>query len=64
MRESKTGTDTKVGLHAAEAQAISREEVAGIAKLARIALAPEELDHIAGQLDTIVEAVDDGVQAR
>lgn len=40
-----------------EAQAISREEVAGIAKLARIALAPEELDHIAGQLDTIVEAV-------
>ena len=41
----------------AEASGISREEVAGIARLARIAVIDEELDQLAGQLDTIVEAV-------
>ena len=41
----------------AEASGISREEVAGIARLARIAVSDEELDQLAGQLDTIVEAV-------
>lgn len=39
------------------AEGIFREEVAGIARLARIAVSEEELDHLAGQLDTIVEAV-------
>jgi aspartyl-tRNA(Asn)/glutamyl-tRNA(Gln) amidotransferase subunit C len=37
--------------------AISRQEVARVAELARIALAPEELDTMAEQLNTIVEAV-------
>lgn len=36
---------------------ISRDEVARIARLARIALKDEELDDIAQQLDTIVDAV-------
>lgn len=36
---------------------ISRDEVARIARLARIALNDEELDDIAKQLDTIVDAV-------
>lgn len=36
---------------------ISRDEVSRIARLARIALKDEELDTIAQQLDTIVEAV-------
>ncbi|MBC3178591.1 Asp-tRNA(Asn)/Glu-tRNA(Gln) amidotransferase subunit GatC [Corynebacterium lujinxingii] len=36
---------------------ISRDEVSRIARLARIALKDEELDDIAQQLDTIVEAV-------
>ena len=39
------------------AEAISRDEVAGIARLARIAVSDEELEQLAGQLDTIVEAV-------
>jgi aspartyl-tRNA(Asn)/glutamyl-tRNA(Gln) amidotransferase subunit C len=37
--------------------AISREEVARVAALARISLGPEELDRLAGQLGVIVEAV-------
>lgn len=41
----------------AEASGISREEVARIARLARIAVSDEELDQLAGQLDTIVEVV-------
>ncbi|AWB83857.1 Asp-tRNA(Asn)/Glu-tRNA(Gln) amidotransferase subunit GatC [Corynebacterium liangguodongii] len=36
---------------------ISRDEVARIARLARIALSEEELDEIAPQLDSIVDAV-------
>lgn len=36
---------------------ISRDEVARIARLARIALTDEELDQIAPQLDHIVDAV-------
>jgi len=36
---------------------ITREEVAHLARLARIAMPPEELDRMAGQLDAIVEAV-------
>jgi len=37
--------------------AISREEVAHLAMLARIDLRPDELDRLAGQLDVILAAV-------
>jgi aspartyl-tRNA(Asn)/glutamyl-tRNA(Gln) amidotransferase subunit C len=37
--------------------AISREEVAHLAMLARIDLTPAELDTMAGQLDVILDAV-------
>jgi aspartyl-tRNA(Asn)/glutamyl-tRNA(Gln) amidotransferase subunit C len=37
--------------------AISREEVAHLAMLARIDLRPDELDRLAGQLDVILGAV-------
>ncbi|WP_019195002.1 Asp-tRNA(Asn)/Glu-tRNA(Gln) amidotransferase subunit GatC [Corynebacterium timonense] len=40
-----------------ETSGISRDEVSHIAKLARIAMSEEELDDIAVQLDTIVDAV-------
>ena len=36
---------------------ITREEVAHLAKLARLALSEDELDHFAGQLDQIIGAV-------
>jgi aspartyl-tRNA(Asn)/glutamyl-tRNA(Gln) amidotransferase subunit C len=36
---------------------ISRDEVAHLARLARLALADEELDKLAGQLDVILGAV-------
>ena len=36
---------------------ISREEVAHLARLARLELKDEELDHFAGQLDDIIGAV-------
>ncbi len=36
---------------------ISREEAAHLARLARLDLAPDELDHLAGQLDQIVTYV-------
>ncbi|WP_026875374.1 Asp-tRNA(Asn)/Glu-tRNA(Gln) amidotransferase subunit GatC [Jiangella gansuensis] len=36
---------------------ISREEAAHLARLARLDLAPDELDHLAGQLDQILGAV-------
>ncbi|GAA2135677.1 Asp-tRNA(Asn)/Glu-tRNA(Gln) amidotransferase subunit GatC [Streptomyces synnematoformans] len=36
---------------------ITREEVAHLARLARLELSGEELDHFAGQLDAIIGAV-------
>jgi aspartyl-tRNA(Asn)/glutamyl-tRNA(Gln) amidotransferase subunit C len=36
---------------------ITRDEVAHLARLARLALADDELDHLAAQLDVIVSAV-------
>lgn len=36
---------------------INRDEVAHLARLARLALADDELDHLAGQLDVIIGAV-------
>ena len=35
---------------------ITRDEVAHLAKLSRLALSEAELDHFAGQLDTIISA--------
>lgn len=37
--------------------AISREEVAHLARLSRLAVSEEELDRFAGQLDVILQAV-------
>ncbi len=37
--------------------AITRDEVAHLARLARLALEPEELDRFGGQLDAIVSAI-------
>jgi aspartyl-tRNA(Asn)/glutamyl-tRNA(Gln) amidotransferase subunit C len=37
--------------------AINRDDVAHLARLARIAMSDEELDHLAGQLDVILGAV-------
>jgi aspartyl-tRNA(Asn)/glutamyl-tRNA(Gln) amidotransferase subunit C len=36
---------------------ISRDEVSHLARLARMALADDELDHLAAQLDVIISAV-------
>ncbi len=36
---------------------ITRDEVAHLAHLSRLALADDELDHLAGQLDVIISAV-------
>jgi len=36
---------------------VSREEVAALGRLARIELSPQELDHLAPQLDKILEHV-------
>jgi aspartyl-tRNA(Asn)/glutamyl-tRNA(Gln) amidotransferase subunit C len=36
---------------------ISRDDVAHLARLARIAMTDDELDHLAGQLDVILSAV-------
>jgi aspartyl-tRNA(Asn)/glutamyl-tRNA(Gln) amidotransferase subunit C len=36
---------------------IAREEAAHLARLSRLALGDEELDHLAGQLDQIISAV-------
>jgi len=37
--------------------AISRDEVANLARLARIAMSNAELDHLAGEMDVILGAV-------
>lgn len=37
--------------------AISRDEVANLARLARIAMSEAELDHLAGEMDVILGAV-------
>ncbi len=36
---------------------IARDDVAHLARLSRLALGDEELDHLAGQLDVIISAV-------
>ena len=37
--------------------AISRDEVANLARLARITMSDDELDHLAGEMDVILGAV-------
>ena len=37
--------------------AIARDDVAHLARLSRLALGEEEMDHLAGQLDVIISAV-------
>jgi aspartyl-tRNA(Asn)/glutamyl-tRNA(Gln) amidotransferase subunit C len=37
--------------------AISRDEVANLARLARVAMSDAELDHLAGEMDVILGAV-------
>ena len=37
--------------------AITRDDVAHLARLARVAMSDDELDHLAGQLDVILGAV-------
>jgi aspartyl-tRNA(Asn)/glutamyl-tRNA(Gln) amidotransferase subunit C len=37
--------------------AISRDEVANLARLARISMSDAELDHLAGEMDVILGAV-------
>ena len=37
---------------------IARDEVAHLARLSRLALADEELDHLAAQLEEIISAVE------
>lgn len=37
--------------------ALTRDDVAALARLARIELTPEELDHLAPQLDVILDSV-------
>ena len=37
--------------------AISRDEVANLARLARISMSDDELDHLAGEMDVILGAV-------
>jgi aspartyl-tRNA(Asn)/glutamyl-tRNA(Gln) amidotransferase subunit C len=37
---------------------IARDDVAHLARLSRLALADEELDHLAAQLDVIISAVE------
>src|SRR5258706_6496878 len=42
--------------------AISREEVAHLARLSRLAVTDEELDRFAGQLDVVLQAVARGCE--
>ena len=41
--------------------AISRDEVANLARLARISMSDAELDHLAGEMDVILGASASGV---
>ena len=52
-----TGRGPTRPLDSADMAAITREEVAHLARLARIDLSEQELDRMAGQLDVIVDAV-------
>jgi aspartyl-tRNA(Asn)/glutamyl-tRNA(Gln) amidotransferase subunit C len=46
-----------MSIEGATMAAISREEVAHLARLSRLAVTDEELDRFAGQLDVILQAV-------
>ncbi|SDX82139.1 aspartyl/glutamyl-tRNA(Asn/Gln) amidotransferase subunit C [Geodermatophilus africanus] len=49
--------DTAAGLGREDVAGLGREDVAQLARLARLALTDEELDHFAGQLSAVLDAV-------
>jgi aspartyl-tRNA(Asn)/glutamyl-tRNA(Gln) amidotransferase subunit C len=57
MSDSSAATDPVLEATDQERPAITREEVAHLAQLARIELTEAELDHLAPQLSVILESV-------
>ncbi len=51
------GSDRGCAVDSLACMPITRDEVAHLARLSRLALGEEELDHFAGQLDVIIAAV-------
>ena len=49
--------ETAAGPESQAAAALGRDDVAHLARLARLALTDEELDHFAGQLSAVLDAV-------
>jgi aspartyl-tRNA(Asn)/glutamyl-tRNA(Gln) amidotransferase subunit C len=49
--------DTPAGLGRDDTAGLGRDDVAHLARLARLALTDEELDHFAGQLSAVLDAV-------
>jgi aspartyl-tRNA(Asn)/glutamyl-tRNA(Gln) amidotransferase subunit C len=58
LQEPSTAmSDHPTGDVAGKSPVITRDEVAHLARLARLALEPDELDRFGGQLDAIVSAI-------
>lgn len=51
------GTPIALARNGPHMSAITRDEVAHLARLSRLALGEDELEHFAGQLDVIISAV-------
>jgi len=51
------GSDRGCAVDSLASMPITRDEVAHLARLARLALSEQELDHFAGQLDVIIASV-------
>ncbi|WP_457036601.1 Asp-tRNA(Asn)/Glu-tRNA(Gln) amidotransferase subunit GatC [Geodermatophilus sp. SYSU D01176] len=51
------GREDAAGLRRDDAAGLGRDDVAHLARLARLALTDEELDHFAGQLSAVLDAV-------
>jgi aspartyl-tRNA(Asn)/glutamyl-tRNA(Gln) amidotransferase subunit C len=51
------GRDDTAGLGRDDTAGLGRDDVAHLARLARLALTDEELDHFAGQLSAVLDAV-------
>ena len=51
------GRDDVAGLGRDDVAGLGRDDVAHLARLARLALTEEELDHFAGQLSAVLDAV-------
>jgi aspartyl-tRNA(Asn)/glutamyl-tRNA(Gln) amidotransferase subunit C len=50
-------SDRRCGVTRLACMSITRDEIAHLARLSRLALSEQELDHFAGQLDVIIAAV-------